>query len=130
MSSGFPSQQWMAAFQDRVNRDEEMALIGQWFTTSFLFGAGATEYVLRVERGKLVEVLSEPRFDSAWSFALRAPVEHWEKFIEPIPPPLFNELFAMLMRVPEFRMEGDTLVAAQNARALQRLMSLMRNVGR
>ena len=43
-----------------------------------------------------------------------------------LPPPLFNELFAMLMRVPEFKLEGDTLLAVQNARALQRFMSLMR----
>lgn len=129
MASGFPSPQWMAAFQERVNRDEELALIGHWFTTDFLFGAGETRYLLRVERGRLVEVLPEPRFDQPWSFALRAPVEHWEKFTQPVPPPLFNEVFAMLMRVPEFRLEGDTLVAAQNARALQRFMSLMRNVG-
>jgi hypothetical protein len=129
MASGFPSSAWMTAFQERVNEDEELALIGHRFTANFLFGAGATEYVLRVERGRLVEVVSDPRFDQPWSFALRAPLEHWEKFIQPIPPPLFNEIFAMLMRVPEFHLEGDTLVAAQNARALQRFMSLMRTVG-
>lgn len=124
----FPSPQWMAAFQERVNHDEELALIGHWFSTDFLFGAGSTEYVLRVEHGRLVEVVPEPRFDRPWSFALRAPQAHWEKFIQPVPPPLFNELFAMAMRVPEFRLEGNTLVAAQNARALQRFMSLMRTV--
>jgi hypothetical protein len=32
------------------------------------------------------------------------------------------------MRVPEFTLEGDTLAAMQNVRALQRLMSLMRTV--
>jgi hypothetical protein len=34
----------------------------------------------------------------------------------------------MLMRVPGSKLEGDTLVAMQNARALQRFMSLMRKV--
>jgi len=119
----------MRAFQEQVNRDEELLLIGQWFTTDFLFGAGETEVLFRVRAGRLVEVVPEPRFDQPWSFALRAPQEHWEKFIQPLPPPLFNEIFAMLMRVPEFRVEGNTLVAAQNARALQRFMSLMRKVG-
>ena len=33
----------------------------------------------------------------------------------------------MLMRVPEFVLEGDSLVAMQNARALQRMMNLMRS---
>ncbi|HKI99276.1 MAG TPA: hypothetical protein VKB51_12460 [bacterium] len=127
--SRFPSPEWMRAFQEQVNRDEELLLIGQWFTTDFLFGAGETEVLFRVRAGRLVEVVPEPRFDQPWSFALRAPQEHWEKFIQPLPPPLFNEIFAMLMRVPEFRVEGNTLVAAQNARALQRFMSLMRKVG-
>jgi len=124
--NGFPSQAWMAAFQDAVNRDQELALIGQHFTTSFLFQAGEARYVFRVEGGKLLQVIPEPRFDTAWTFALRAPLEHWLKFIRPLPPPLYNELFAMLMRVPEFKLEGDTLVAMQNVRALQRFMSLMR----
>jgi len=34
----------------------------------------------------------------------------------------------MLMRVDEFRLEGDTLVAAQNIRALARMCDLMRVV--
>ena len=125
----FPSFEWMVDFQSRVNADQEMGIIGGCFTTSFLFQAGDVRYLLCVERGSLVEIVQNPRFDQAWSFALRAPREHWEKFIRPLPPPLFNELFAMLMRVPEFKLEGNTLVAAQNARALQRFMNLMRTGG-
>jgi hypothetical protein len=33
----------------------------------------------------------------------------------------------MLMRVPEFVIEGDSLIAMQNARALHRMMNLMRS---
>ena len=35
----------------------------------------------------------------------------------------------MIMRVPEFVLEGDTLAAMQNARALHRLMSVMQQQG-
>ena len=35
----------------------------------------------------------------------------------------------MLMRVPEFRLEGDSLVAMQNARALHRRINIMRETG-
>ena len=35
----------------------------------------------------------------------------------------------MLMRMPEFVLEGDSLVAMQNARALHRMMNVMREVG-
>ncbi len=125
----FPSPEWMTAFQQAVNGDEELGAIGNWFTTSFLFQAGDAQFLFRADRGKLVEIVPAPRFDQAWSFALRAPKEHLRNFIQPLPPPLFNEIFAMLMRVPEFKLEGDTLLAMQNARALQRFMSLMRTVG-
>jgi hypothetical protein len=49
--------------------------------------------------------------------------------LSPDPPPLYHDFFAMLMRVPEFRLEGDSLVAMQNARALHRLMNIMRETG-
>jgi hypothetical protein len=49
--------------------------------------------------------------------------------LSPDPPPLFHDFFAMLMRVPEFRLEGDSLAAMQNARALHRMMNIMRETG-
>ena len=62
-------------------------------------------------------------------FGFRAPIEVWRKFLSADPPPLFHDFFAMLMRVPEFVLEGDGLVAMQNARALQRMMNVMRETG-
>ena len=56
-------------------------------------------------------------------------MEVWKKFLSPKPPPLYHDFFAMLMRVPEFVLEGDSLVAMQNARALHRMMNVMREVG-
>ena len=44
--------------------------------------------------------------------------------------PLYHDFFAMLMRVPGFVLEGDTLAAMQNARALHRAMNVMRTLGR
>jgi hypothetical protein len=63
------------------------------------------------------------------AFGFAAPVEVWRKFLNPDPPPLFHDFFAMLMRVPEFRLEGDSLAAMQNARALHRMMNIMRETG-
>ena len=36
----------------------------------------------------------------------------------------------ILMRVPEFRLEGDALLAMQNASALHRMMNIMRETGK
>jgi hypothetical protein len=83
--------------------------------------------VLRVNQGRIDEVIANPRIDVRAAFGFRAPLEVWRKFLSSKPPPLYHDFFAMLMRVPEFVIEGDTLIAMQNARALHRMMNLMRD---
>jgi hypothetical protein len=124
--SEFPHLNWLEAFRDRVNADPEMKLIGHWFTTSMSLSCGDTRYVLRVERGRIDDIAANPRIDARAAFGFRAPLEVWRKFLSAKPPPLYHDFFAMLMRVPEFVIEGDSLIAMQNARALHRMMNLMR----
>jgi hypothetical protein len=100
----FPEVSWMERYRERVNADPEMQVIGGWMT----------------------DINPAPRIDSRASFGFRAPMDVWRKFVSPQPPALYHDFFAMLMRVPEFVLEGDGLVAMQNARALQRMMNLMR----
>lgn len=122
----FPELAWMEGFRDRVNADPEMAVIGDWFSTALSFTFGERRYVVRVERGRIADINAAPRIDARAAFGFRAPMEVWRKFVSPEPPALYHDFFAMLMRVPEFVLEGDGLVAMQNARALQRMMNLMR----
>lgn len=124
--AAFPDQQWMEAWRDRVNADAELAVIGDWFSTQVGFAFGDTRYVVRVERGRITHINTAPRIDARAIFGFRAPMDVWNRFVSPNPPPLYHDFFAMLMRVPEFVLEGDGLVAMQNARALHRMMNLMR----
>jgi hypothetical protein len=124
--SAFPQLAWLEAFRNRVNADPEMKLIGHWFTTSISLSFGDTRYVLRVDQGHIGDIVANPRIDARAAFGFRAPVEVWRKFLSTTPPPLYHDFFAMLMRVPEFVIEGDSFLAMQNARALHRMMNLMR----
>jgi len=124
--AAFPELDWMEAYRARVNADPELVVIGDWFTTSFSLAFGERRYVVQVERGRIAAINAAPRIDSRAAFGFRAPLEVWRKFVSPDPPALYHDFFAMLMRVPEFVLEGDGLVAMQNARALHRLMTLMR----
>ena len=125
----YPGHVWLTRFCDRVNADSELAVIGNWFTTTFTLTFGEQRYALKVENGRIVDIIASPKFDLRALFGFRAPVEVWRKFLSPDPPPLFHDFFAMLMRVPEFVLEGDGLVAMQNARALHRMMNIMRETG-
>ena len=122
----FPDPEWMESFRQRVNADPELGVIGDWFTAPFSLTFGEKRYVVRVERGRITDVNAAPRFDARALFGFRAPMDVWNRFVSPNPPPLYHDFFAMLMRVPEFVLEGDGLVAMQNARALHRMMNLMR----
>src|SRR5205814_1472294 len=89
---------------------------------------GDMRCIVRFERGKLVEAVPSPRLDIRCAFGFRASPEIWGRFFARTPEPLFHDFFAMLMRVPGFVLEGDTLVAMQHARALHRAMNVMRTV--
>ena len=124
------SDEWLARFRDRVNADPEMAVIGDWFTAAFSLSCGDRRCIVRFERGKLVETNVSPRVDAGCAFGFRASEGIWSKFLSPVAEPLYHDFFAMLMRVPGFVLEGDTLTAMQNARALHRAMNVMRTLGR
>ena len=124
----FPDMEWMQRYARGVNEDAELRLVGMYFTCDFLLDFETIRYLVRVVEGEIREVIPNPTFDRPWAFAIRGPRSVWEKYLRPVPPPLYHHLFAMLMRVPEFRFEGNTLAAAQNIRAIVRMCDLLRTV--
>ncbi|HEY7450858.1 MAG TPA: hypothetical protein VH702_22060 [Vicinamibacterales bacterium] len=119
----------MKRVQVHINADPELRVIGDWFTTAFSLASGDSRCIVRFERGQLVEIIHSPRIDARCAFGFRASPEIWGRFFARNPEPLYHDFFAMLMRVPGFVLEGDTLAAMQHARALHRAMNLMRAVG-
>jgi hypothetical protein len=126
----FPAGEWMDRFARVVAEDPELRLVGRSFTCDVLLDFETARYLVRVQEGAVREIVAEPAWDRPWTFALRAPRRVWDRYLQPVPPPLYHHLFAMLMRVPEFRLEGNTLAAAQNIRALARFCELLRAVDR
>jgi hypothetical protein len=123
------SDAWLKRFQERLNADPEMQVIGDWFTTAFSLADSDKRCIVRFERGRMVEAIASPRLDVRCAFGFRASSEIWIRFFSKDPEPLYHDFFAMLMRVPGFVLEGDTLAAMQNARALHRAMNVMRTLG-
>ncbi len=128
-SASFPGPEWMERFARVLAGDPELRLVGRFFTCDILLDFETARYLVRLREGAVQEIVAEPGWDRPWTFALRAPRRVWERYLQPVPPPLYHHLFALLMRVPEFRLEGDTLAAAQNVRALARFCDLLRVVG-
>jgi hypothetical protein len=123
------SESWLTRFEQRLNTDKEMSVIGDWFTVSMSVSCDDERRVLRFERGRLVHAIVTPKLDAPCAFGFHASADIWRRFFADPPEPLYHDVFAMLMRVPGFVLEGDTLVAMQHARALHRVMKVMRTIG-
>ena len=61
-------------------------------------------------------------------FALQAPAKVWAKFFSLPPPAPYHAIYAMKMRVPEFRVEGDEMKLAQHAHLVRRVLEVGREV--
>ena len=121
--------QWFEDVTRMINADVELRVIGRHFTStvSFTFGNERCDFV--IEQGKVVEIRRGKKIDHRADFGFRASDETWDRFFQDPPPPLYNSVFAMLMRVDDFRLDGDGLVLAQNARALTRFLNIMQAEG-
>jgi hypothetical protein len=121
--------EWMNAWQDVVNGDPTMAHIGRNFTTNFLLGFGDMEYVVSVREGRIERINDHLNPDVTWAFGLRGARESWEKFVQRIPPPFFNDIFAMASPLHgHLHIDGDAKVLWQNVRALTWMLARMREV--
>lgn len=121
--------QWMNAWQDEVNNDPALSVFGKYFTTNFLLGFGDKEYHVSVREGRIERITDNLSADTPWKFGLRGPRESWEKFIQQVPPPMYNDIWAMAHPLHgQLQVDGDLKVLWQNMRALFWMLALMRQV--
>jgi hypothetical protein len=121
--------QWMNAWQDEVNNDPVLPIIGKHFTSDFLLGFGEKEYLVSVRGGRIERITDDLGMETPWTFALRAPSESWEKFTQKVPPPMYNDIFAMAHPLHgSLVMDGDFKVMWQNVRASTWMLARMREI--
>ena len=89
-----------------VNGNEPLVRRGRYCTTTFLVEVGETAWLVSVHAGRVDKVERGPFLLRAWSFAVRAPAEAWQKFWAPVPAPGFHDIFAMT-KGGHARVEGD-----------------------
>jgi hypothetical protein len=120
---------WMNAWQDTVNRDPTMKIIGRYFTTNFLLGFGEKQYLVSMYQGNIERITDQLSIETPWTFALRGPRESWELFIQRVPPPMYNDIWAMAHPLHgRLQMDGNVKVLWQNLRALTWMLDRMREV--
>lgn len=122
--------EWIERWARNVNNDRRLPVIGRFFTARFLLGVDEAEYLIEVRNGKIQRIAEGlTANDFGYDFGLRAPSSAWSKFSQAIPPPMFNDIWAMAHPLhKQLVIEGNTLPFWQNLRALTHMLSLMRQV--
>lgn len=120
----FSEESWFEALDEAVAADAEMAVIGRWCTLDLALVADEETFLLRLRQGRISEVVADPDMSYSWSVTLRGKGEDWLTFLQPEPPPFYNDLLAMNGRVSSFSIEGDRAMFVRHLRPLSRLFSL------
>ncbi len=122
--------EWVERWARCVNDDRILPVVGRFFTSKFVLGVDEVEYLIEVHGGKIQRIAEglTPN-NMGYDFGLKAPSSAWAKFCMQIPPPMFNDIWAMAHPMhKQLVIEGNTLPFWQNLRALTRMLSLMRQV--
>lgn len=122
--------EWMEKWARRVNDDRVLPVTGRFFTSRVVIGVDDTDYLIEIHAGKIQRISEELTPNNmGFEFALRAPSSAWSKFSQQMPPPMFNDIWAMAHPLHrQLVIEGNTLPFWQNLRALTWMLSLMREI--
>lgn len=121
---------WFARLDVVLRADPEYQVVSRYLDERIGFLVDEREVSARFAGGGVGEVAEQPRLLAGWRFGFRADAETWERFLAPLPAPLYQDIFSMISRVPAFQVLGDRLAFMQNARAIQRATRLFREVAR
>ena len=122
--------EWVERWARLVNEDRRLPVIGRFFTGRFVLGIDDTDFLIAVNQGKVQRIAeSLAPNDIGFEFALRATSATWGKFAQQIPPPMFNDIWAMAHPLHRhLRIDGNAMPFWQNLQALTHMLSLMRKV--
>jgi pimeloyl-ACP methyl ester carboxylesterase len=118
------SPPFLAALQDAARADAELK--------AFCANASCSFRVIAGDRSADFAFSPEVRINESGTapvqFTLSGPAGLWAKFLSAIPPAPYHGIYAMKMRVPEFKVSGDELALAQNMHLVRRVMEIGRNI--
>jgi len=122
--------EWVERWARTVNDDRILPVAGRFFTAKFVLGVDDTQYLVDVQNGKIQRIAEglAPN-DLGYDFGLKASSSTWAKFSQQIPPPMFNDIWAMAHPLHRhLTIVGNQLPFWQNLRALTHMLSLMRAI--
>jgi hypothetical protein len=107
---------------DLVNADAALVRRGRHLSTTFLVETGATAWLVTVHEGRVTRLERGPFLLRAFSFAVRASEDAWQRFWAPVPAAGWHDLFAMT-KGGHARVEGDLRPLMANLRYVKEVLA-------
>ncbi len=89
-----------------VNGDDVLVRRGRYFSDTFMLEVGETQILIVVDKGRVESVETGPFVMRSWTFAIRASEDVWRQFWQALPPPGYNDIFALL-RTGRVALDGE-----------------------
>jgi hypothetical protein len=115
-------------FRRLSDDDPELRAHGAYYSCTFLLDMEDHRFLVRMHRGRVEELVTDPEPLTAYDFAIRASADTWRGFSRRTPPPMCHGIWAATFR-RGMRLEGDLLVLMQNLRCVTRQLELLRATG-
>lgn len=115
----------LETLKDRAAGDALLARFGLDLDCALLVGDGDADWLVRIERGAVTRVTRGPLVMPKTDLRLRAASDAWSRFLEPVPPPGYHDLFA-LRRYKRIQIEGDIRLLSAYLFYFKRLFELLR----
>lgn len=94
------------ALADTQNKCPALLRMGRHLSTVFMISTGQRDWLVSIERGRVVEVRGDALVMPSYAFRLLADERDWRDFLQPVPAPGCHDLMALLRR-GALRFEGD-----------------------
>lgn len=127
MSLSFLDPSGTTRVRDAINSDPEFKLASRFFSKDVLLIVGEAKCIVKLREGVVTEIKLNPTFMNPWSFFIKGSVETWQKFLQPMPPPFFTDLYGCISR-QHFELGGDIEAAFAHYWALTRMLDILREL--
>lgn len=111
--------------EQRAKGDALLARYGRDLELALIVGDGDLDWLVEIEDGKVTRVTRGPLVMPRSDLRLRAASDTWARFLEPVPPPGYHDLFAM-RRYRRIQIEGDIRLMSAYLFYIKRLFELLR----
>ena len=111
--------------QSRVNANEPLLHRGRWVSLVFTFGLGDDDFLVDIERGRIVSFAPRGVSTRSGRFAIRADEAVWAEHWRPVPKRDYHDIWSMLPK-SLVTIDGDLVPLIQNLQYFKDVISAPR----